>query len=116
MVSLVSLSEASRVTVDNVIGQLDCIEPSAVGTGDQVVLAIRSEHIERHAPEDERKNVFEGLLEAASFIGNALDCTVRVGGPNLKVLIQPDQIPETGSTVKYSLSASHSLALAADPT
>jgi iron(III) transport system ATP-binding protein len=115
-VSAVSSGDSSKVTVDSSIGQLDCVAPSQVETGDQVILAIRPEHIEPHAPGDERENIFEGVLEAASFIGNAMDCTVRVGDQNLKVLMQPDHMPETGSTVKYSVSASHSLALAADPT
>jgi len=114
-VSAVNSKDSSRVIVDSVIGQLDCVAPGEVLVGDQVILAIRPEHIEPHAPGNERENIFEGVLESASFIGNAMDCTVRVYDQNLKVLMQPDHIPDTGSTVKYSVSANHSLALAVDP-
>ncbi len=114
-VSAINSKDSSRVIVDSVIGQLDCVAPGEVLVGDQVILAIRPEHIEPHGPENERENIFEGVLESASFIGNAMDCTVRVDDQNLKVLMQPDHMPETGSTVKYSVSANHSLALAVDP-
>jgi iron(III) transport system ATP-binding protein len=100
------------VATDSPIGTLQCLAPNKVNIGDKVVVALRPEHIELNAAGSGHENVFEGTLESVSFIGNAMDSTVRVGEQPLKVLLQPDHMPAIGETATFSIAARHSLALA----
>ena len=108
----VSATTPDMATIDSPIGRLQCVAPATVVTGDKVVVALRPEHIEPEVTGSGRENVFEGTLETASFIGNAMDCTIRVREQPLKVLLQPDHMPDIGGRVTFSIAARHSLALA----
>ena len=108
----VSAATPEATTIKSPIGTLQCLAPTEVTVGDKVILALRPEHIELDAAGSGRENVFEGQLESASFIGNAMDCIVRVGEHPLKVLLHPDHMPEIGDTATFSIAARHSLALA----
>ena len=99
--------------VDCAIGQLSCSVPGGVGEGANVVVAIRPEHIELVASATPHENRLQGVLEAASFVGSIMECTVRIGGQPFKVALHPEKTPVAGSPVSLYMAPRHCLALPA---
>ncbi len=60
--------------------QLTCCLPREVKDGDTVDVGVRPETIEVYSEQPQtRENVFEGIVEQSTFIGDALECKVRCG-------------------------------------
>ncbi len=60
--------------------QLTCSLPKEIKVGDDVDIGVRPEVIEVFSERPEAKeNIFEGIVEQSTFIGDALECKVRCG-------------------------------------
>jgi len=99
------------VGVASALGALACIAPALVREGEAVVVAIRPEHVTLSPVGTGPENRFSGVIEAVSFLGNAMDCTIRCGATALKAHFHPDDTPAVGSTVTLHAAARHCLAL-----
>jgi iron(III) transport system ATP-binding protein len=60
-------------------GPLQAVCPGGVQAGEQVSLSIRPENIRLHSTERAATNVLPGVVEQLMFLGEYLDCRVRVG-------------------------------------
>ena len=89
------------------------IAPQPLGAGDTTIIAIRPEHVEIAQGDAGADNVLEAVLDSSSFIGNSMDCVVRVGDHPLKVMLHPERTPAVGAACTLHLAARHCLALRA---
>jgi iron(III) transport system ATP-binding protein len=64
-------------------GDIEARCPHGVNAGDLVSVSIRPENIKVHAARVDDQNVLEGVLEQQLFLGEFLDCRVRVGSTTL---------------------------------
>jgi iron(III) transport system ATP-binding protein len=103
----------STIQVQCALGNLVCTATSETGDGEKVMLAIRPEHIELMPQGDADENQLQGVLETASFIGNVMECSVRIGEQSIKVQLHPDRTPPLGSTLAMYVAPRHCLALRA---
>ncbi len=105
-------ADGALLRVDSPVGALLCAARPDLGPGAPVIVAIRPEHVELTADGDGATNALEGVMEATSFIGNAMDCVVRVGERPFRVLLHPDHTPPVGTRVTLHVAARHCLAMA----
>lgn len=106
--------DGGAVHVQTGLGVVQCRAPAGLAAGARVVIAIRPEHIELSLPEGGPSNVLEGALETANFIGNAMDCTVRIGDHGFRVLLHPERTPGPGARITLYMPVRHCLAMTVD--
>ena len=109
---VVKLGGAGSAEVDTPIGVLSCRLASGTGEGQSVTLVIRPENVEIFTDgEGAEANVVEGVVEAVVFLGNTLECSVKVGAQVMKVQLHPSAAPTQGSRVRLHLPVEHCLAI-----
>jgi iron(III) transport system ATP-binding protein len=111
VVDAVSAHPGAACQVDCALGHLRCIAPAGAHAGDVVTVAIRPEHFELTPRGEAGENALQGTLETASFIGNQMECVVRVGHHPLKVLMHPERTPAVGGDCILYATPKHCLAL-----
>ena len=89
--------------LETAIGQVQAICPEGVGAGDKVTLSIRPENIRVHTAEPAAVNVFPGVVERLMFLGEYLDCRVRVGNTLLFTHQHPTARLQRGDSVFLEL-------------
>jgi iron(III) transport system ATP-binding protein len=97
--------------IDSPLGSLACTAHDSHSPGSSMIVAIRPEHLELSPSGESEENRLDGIIETASFIGNSMDCTVRIGATSLKVQIHPDHTPPVGSKVALFVASRHCLAM-----
>jgi iron(III) transport system ATP-binding protein len=80
-------------------GEIRARCPDGVKTGDAVSVSIRPENIRVHAERPSAANVLEGVLERQVFLGESLECEVRVGSTTLLCRQHPTVRFHRGDTV-----------------
>jgi iron(III) transport system ATP-binding protein len=70
-------------------GDLDARCPAGVRPGEAVSISVRPENIRVSAEQLSGRNVLEGVLEQQYFLGEFLDCRVRVGSAVLLCRVHP---------------------------
>jgi iron(III) transport system ATP-binding protein len=101
------------VRVDSALGSLTCTARRELAVGEAIVVAIRPEHVEAHRADEAADNVLDAVLDSSSFVGNSMDCTFRVGGQVLKVMLHLERTPAAGAALKLRVATRHCLALPA---
>jgi iron(III) transport system ATP-binding protein len=101
------------IRVKTPLGTLACEATQEVAVGAKVVVSIRPEHVETEKSAENQNNALQGTLASASFIGNAMDCVLKVDGQLLKVLLHAERTPPIGSPVTVYVSNRHCLAMRA---
>ncbi len=105
------------------IGEVQATCPAGVTAGEKVTLFIRPENIRMHLSDPGVTNSFRGTVEQVMFLGEFLDCRVRVGSQLLftrqhpTIRVRPNdavhlELPVDLCTV---LSESHGVATAYEP-
>jgi len=62
-----------------------------------IVLAIRPEHVEIvDIPSEAVENLFQAEVLRAAYLGNSIDCRLRLGKWELRTLLPPGRIPSPG--------------------
>ncbi len=89
---VLSRSERGMVSLQSLGGQLRATGPQGVEPGERVTVTIRPENVRLHTSEYAAVNVFPGAVEEVVFLGEYLDCRVRVGG----MLVLTRQHPMVG--------------------
>jgi iron(III) transport system ATP-binding protein len=89
--------------LETAIGQVQAICPEGVGAGDKVTLSIRPENIRVHTEEPATVNIFAGVVERLMFLGEYLDCRVRVGEQVLLTRQHPSSSVAQGEHVYAEL-------------
>ncbi len=78
------------------VGVLRANAPDGVVAGERVIVSIRPENIRVHASDPGVPNTFSGRVEQVTFLGETIDCRLRVGGQLLlsrqhpSVRLRPD--------------------------
>jgi iron(III) transport system ATP-binding protein len=101
------------VRVASALGELACVAPAPVHNGEAVVVAIRPEHVSLSSEGSGSENCFPGMIEAVSFLGNAMDCTIRCGATAVTAHVHSGHAPSVGGTATLHVAARHCLALRA---
>lgn len=81
-------------------GMLHCFLPNGVGKGDKVTIAVRPENLfvlERTTGSE--VNLMRAIVEKAFFMGDFLECEVRLFGSLIKLKIHPSSPVRPGSSV-----------------
>jgi iron(III) transport system ATP-binding protein len=77
------------VLVDTPQGQLTCVSSTPPPVGASILVSIRPEFLEIHPQGSTAPNVLEGVVEIQLFVGEYVDCAVRVGDHLLKARLHP---------------------------
>ncbi len=97
-------------SVDTPLGTLRCVMQVDMAQGTAVKLAVRPENItltESPGAEQGNCNRLVGKVEAISFLGNLLDCTVAIGGERIRIQLPPSVRPDQGAQVCLLLPVDH---------
>ncbi|MDH5748291.1 MAG: ABC transporter ATP-binding protein [Rhodospirillales bacterium] len=90
--------------------RLPCILGAGIGEGDGVVLSVRPENV-RAVREKNGGAHIEGEVIQAIFLGNCVDCRVRWGNFEWKILSHPRAGLREGDKVYLSFDPEHTLAV-----
>jgi iron(III) transport system ATP-binding protein len=102
----------NAVSIDTSIGPVLAQTDSVRHAGDKAILAIRPEEIEVDAAAQATEpNTFGGVVERQLFVGEAVECIVRIADTALQVRLNPNRAPEIGSHVRVRLPPERCLAL-----
>ena len=104
-------SDRRVVRVTSAVGNLACTAPVDIVVGDDIVIAIRPEHVMLQPGEEEAENTLTGTLDSTNFIGNSMDCIVRVGDQRFRVMLHPERTPAVGASCTLYIAARHCLAM-----
>jgi iron(III) transport system ATP-binding protein len=102
---MMEIAEGTGVTV-----RLPCRVGAGIAVGAQAVLSVRPENV-RIARESDGTHHLQGEVTQAIFLGNCIDCRVRWGAFEWKVLAHPRLRLRAGETVFLDLDPKHSLAV-----
>jgi iron(III) transport system ATP-binding protein len=121
---IVDIAASGIAGIDTEVGRLAARVRSGAHTGDAVTIAIRPENVTladadgRNAdgpnadgPNADGANIVAGTVETVSYLGNLLDCAVRVGTERILVQLHPSVSLDRGAPVRLHLAAEHCLAM-----
>jgi iron(III) transport system ATP-binding protein len=77
--------------------------PEGVRRDETVTIAVRPENIRLHASETTGRNVFAGTVDSVTFLGEFLDCRVRIGPTLLFSREHPTSSLRAGDAVHVEL-------------
>ena len=78
--------------VETAYGMLDCAAQDHLRVGEDVIISLRPENIFVHSEQPrEMKNVWQGKVQVAVFLGETYDCQILVGDQILRVRVHPSQ-------------------------
>jgi iron(III) transport system ATP-binding protein len=107
-----SRSTTGAVTIETDIGSVRAQAASTFSSGDKAVVVIRPEEIEVDAGAPcSQPNTFGGIVERPLFLGEAVECFVRVANTPLQIRLNPHKAPEIGGHVRVHLPPERCLAL-----
>jgi iron(III) transport system ATP-binding protein len=107
-----SRSTGNILSVDTSIGTVLAQIDRTSNAGDKVILVIRPEEIEVDTAEPSLgPNVFDGIVERLLFLGEAVECFIRIAGTALQVRLNPHRAPAIGAPVRVRLPPERCLAL-----
>jgi len=93
----VAAVEADAATLETEDGVRFRVPKGGLAEGQTIVLAIRPEHVEiLAAPSEAHENVFQAEVLRAAYLGNSVDCRLRLGKWELRTQLPPGKIPSPG--------------------
>jgi iron(III) transport system ATP-binding protein len=111
-----SINGIATATVETRIGPIHAHLQNKAQIGDAVTVAIRPENVAL-LPHDSDPgtphNHFAGTIEAIIYVGNLLDCVVRIGEERVRLQLQPPATVDRGTQVRLAFPLEHCLALRA---
>ena len=100
------------VTVDTPIGAIRCRLEGGGAAGDTVTVAIRPENVALIADgTGTGGNEFAGTIDTIVYVGNLLDCVVKVGNERVRLQLLPSASVARGTPVRLGFPVEHCLAL-----
>lgn len=88
-----------RFTLRSGVGVLTAAVPEGTRPGDRLTLCVRPENIRVFTHDPARPNILPGTIEQVMFLGEQLDCRVRVGQQSVLVRQHPTANLQTGGAV-----------------
>lgn len=89
--------------IATVIGDVVAVCPPEARAGSRLTLLVRPENVRVETARPEIRNVFEGRVEELTFLGEFVDCRVRVQGHLLQTRPHPTLPLAKGDTVWLAL-------------
>lgn len=111
---VISESESDAVAqLESQICSLSCRLGPGISPGDAVTIAIRPENVVLNSgyPAAAEENTVAGEVQSVQFLGNMLDCTVKVGSHLISVQLHPSGAPKPGSAVSLHFPVDHCLVI-----
>ncbi len=106
-------TEDSFGLVDTPVGQIQCLITIEAQAGDDVLLAVRPGGILVSRQESNiNGNTFQGRIESSAFIGDFLECQIRVGDLLLRAMLDPYEEFNSGETVFIQMPANRLITIA----
>ncbi|PZC48789.1 MAG: iron(III) transport system ATP-binding protein [Chloroflexi bacterium] len=104
----VTSSSADGLQVNVGVANLDCSSLHTFAVGDAVAVAVRPENcrVTVDQPANVDGNVLEGQVETVVFLGDALDCRIRVGDYLVRSHLHPSSSVQAGDTVYLAMLTS----------
>ncbi len=91
--------------VETGCGLLSCSLPDGAKPGDRVTVAVRPEDVHPCTPgQAGSKNIVEGTFAAVIFIGESMECLVKLGDSMICMRLHPATEIEQGQTINLSLT------------
>ncbi len=106
------VAEGRVAQVETPIGTFACRVSGDARQGDSVTIAVRPENVAltvgANGPSG---NAAAGEVDALVYLGNMLDCVVRIGDERIRVQLHPSQALARGDKVTLSFPTEHCLVL-----
>jgi iron(III) transport system ATP-binding protein len=107
-----SAAEGRVAQVETPIGRFACRVAGDARQGDTVTIAVRPENVALALGADGAPdNAAAGEVDALVYLGNMLDCVVRVGEERIRVQLHPSHSLARGDKVTLTFPAEHCLVL-----
>jgi iron(III) transport system ATP-binding protein len=106
------VDERGLATVETSIGDILSTVPQSCRAGGRVMLSIRPEAIRADTAPPGEGRYCEARVETAMFLGENIDCQLRIGEYGLKARIHPRLRIQPGDTVYVQILADYCVALA----
>jgi iron(III) transport system ATP-binding protein len=107
-----SAADGMRVAkLDTPLGQMSCRMAGDARQGDAVTIAVRPENVEIKLGAAQGDNSATGEVDAVVYLGNLLDCVVKVGEERIRVQLHPSQTLAQGDKVSVRFPVEHCLVL-----
>jgi iron(III) transport system ATP-binding protein len=98
--------------VETAIGPIACQPASAMRIGDAATIAIRPENVTlRTGASRNEVNIFGAAVDSIVYIGNFIECIVRVGVVRIRVQLHPSVSFCCGEAVHIHLAAEHCMVM-----
>ena len=112
VLSVVGEDGTGHGRVDSPVGELTCGLAAGIQIGDSVVLAIRPENVAVYTDDAVPSvNSVEGKVDVVVFLGNILECIVKVADQRINVQLHPAGALERGNKVLLHFPSQHLLAI-----
>lgn len=98
-----SVDDGDGTILESSFGSVSAVCPDGTAVGEEVTLAIRPENVRLHLEAAHGKNVFPGTVEEIMFLGEYLDCRVRLGQSVLLTRQHPTSQFRPGDDVHVEL-------------
>ncbi len=100
------------VTVETIMGDVSSLVTNPCKAGDKVMLSIRPEAIEVTMTAPQNGNFSQARVESAMFLGEYIDCFLRIGEQTLRAKTHPQLLLQPGNQVYVKILAEYCVALA----
>jgi iron(III) transport system ATP-binding protein len=98
--TVLETSENGLKSVATALGELRCSVPSWIPSGAEVLVSVRPESFELSADAKASSvNVIVGEVDKSTFLGDSIDCRVRVGTERVRAKLPPTSEVEEGAKV-----------------
>jgi len=99
--------------VETPIGTFACTIAADARQGDSVTIAVRPENVEVALGGSAGENAAAGEVDAVVYLGNMLECVVKVGEERIRVQLHPSNSLAKGDKVSVRFPSEHCLVLPA---
>jgi len=104
----------SMIKVECALGSLVCTAPRGVTVGDNIVVAIRPEHVALSPDAERTENALDAVVSSTSFVGSSMDCSLKIGEYPFRIMLHPERAPSIGAICKVYVAARHCFAMRAE--
>ena len=110
---VVDAAPAETVTVASAIGRVRCRMHGVANVGDTVTLVVRPDSICLNDVTQSGSDVPVATVEGVAFLGDSVDCALRLAETSLIAKVPSDAAPQLGAYVAISVKPTGALVLAA---
>jgi iron(III) transport system ATP-binding protein len=102
----------SPAIIETEIGPITAQLASDIDSSDAVTVAIRPENVTLiTGTTDYKSNLFAGIVDSIVYVGNFIECAVKIGTERIRVQLHPSVSFACGDVVHVHLPAEHCMAM-----